>query len=267
MEGFRSKRYYGLCYSRADDCRGFLEYKLGQKSAFCSMIYAINSAERRKTLTDLVRSLRESCPRRDIMISESSPGISAVFQTSIFEAHGFQQIGRHKMEFIGQDLRSGIKRPSGIVFRKYNRDMDGRIVKLDEKAYLDHPDEIILKILTDIGGCSPSIRIVHTDPSIFESRLSYFAFSGNDLAGAIYCTKKGQELGIANIATDPDYRGRGIGRALVLKVLRGMKVHGYGKCTLTVSEGNHPARNLYKKFGFKLKRNCPIFVYRTGQGV
>jgi ribosomal protein S18 acetylase RimI-like enzyme len=267
LEGFRSNRFYGLCYLKDDSCRGFLEYKLGKKSAYSSMIYAINSADRKKTLTDLVRALIESSPRRNIMISEVAPGIAADFQAPIYKAHGFEQIRRPKLELNVQNMDPMVKRPRGIVFRKYNRNMDSLIVKLDERAYRNHPDEIILKILTDIGRCAPSLRIVHSNRAIFESRLSYFAFAGKDLAGAIYCTRKGPELGIANIATDPEYRGRGIGKALISKALRGMSAYGYRKCTLTVSEGNLPARNLYKKFGFKLKRICPIFVYRTGQGV
>jgi ribosomal protein S18 acetylase RimI-like enzyme len=267
LEGFRSNRFYGLCYTKNDSCRGFLEYKLGKKSAYCSMIYAINSADRKKTLTELVLALIESSPRRNIMISEVAPGIAADFQAPIYKAHGFEQIRRHKLELNVQNIDPVVERPQGIIFRKYNRNMDPLVVKLDERAYRDHPDEIILKILTDIGRCAPSLRIVHSNRAIFESRLSYFAFAGKDLAGAVYCTKKGPELGIANIATNPDYHRQGIGKAMISRVLKGMGDRGYSKCTLTVSEGNLPARNLYKKFRFKLKRICPIFVYRTGQGV
>ncbi len=267
LEGFRSGRFYGLCCDADGACKGFLEYKLGKKSGYSSMIYSINSGARQDILTELVSGLKKACPRRNLLVSELSPGISADFQRDIFRGQRFEQKIRHQMEVPVEKILVKRARPVGINFRKYNRNMDRQIVKLDERAYRGHPDEIILKILTDVGSIAPSIRIVHSVPMIFESRLSYFAFSGDELAGAVYSTKNGNELGIANIAIDPGFQGKGLGTALLSRVLSGMKAHGYGKCSLMVSEDNHAAIKLYKKFKFKLKRICPIFVYRTGQGV
>ena len=138
---------------------------------------------------------------------------------------------------------------------------------LDQRAYRDHPDEPIFKALTDTGSSPPSVRIVHSDRSFFERSLSTFAFSGSELSGAVYCTHVGPELWVSNLVVDPHFRGQGLGKYLLFRVLKGMKARGYVRCALMVSAENHSALKIYKKSGFKLKRNRFNFVYRTGQGV
>ncbi|RJP53186.1 MAG: ribosomal-protein-alanine N-acetyltransferase [Anaerolineaceae bacterium] len=58
------------------------------------------------------------------------------------------------------------------------------------------------------------------------------------------------ELHVATIATHPDFRGRGIGRDLLLRALHLAKAEGARKSFLEVREGNEVARAMYRKFGF-----------------
>lgn len=55
---------------------------------------------------------------------------------------------------------------------------------------------------------------------------------------------------ITNVAVHPDFRGRGIGKALISELLYLCEKDGILSFTLEVRESNLVAQNLYKSFGF-----------------
>jgi mycothiol synthase len=57
-------------------------------------------------------------------------------------------------------------------------------------------------------------------------------------------------LGVA-----PDYRGKGIGRELVMAGLTRLKSKGLGIAELTVDSENKTARALYQSLGFEVQAN------------
>mgnify|MGYP000038160745 FL=1 len=58
---------------------------------------------------------------------------------------------------------------------------------------------------------------------------------------------------IISIAVHPDYRRRGIGKALLTEAIRRLKeVYGVDEVYLEVRVSNEPAINLYKKLNFKI---------------
>jgi len=58
------------------------------------------------------------------------------------------------------------------------------------------------------------------------------------------------ELHVATIATHPEFRGRGIGKRLLLHALLSAKQEGAVKSFLEVRESNAVARKMYFDFGF-----------------
>lgn len=57
---------------------------------------------------------------------------------------------------------------------------------------------------------------------------------------------------ILNIAIDPKYRGKGYGNNLLIELIKIAKENLVNKLTLEVRETNEPAKNLYKKYQFKV---------------
>lgn len=57
-------------------------------------------------------------------------------------------------------------------------------------------------------------------------------------------------INIHDLAVLPEFRGRGIGQALLAAVERRARDRGYAKVTLEVSEYNHRARQIYERAGF-----------------
>jgi ribosomal-protein-alanine N-acetyltransferase len=76
-----------------------------------------------------------------------------------------------------------------------------------------------------------------------ETGLSNFGFGG--------FIKKGH---IVSLAVMPQHRRKGIGQALVVKAMEGMRLYNAKHCFLEVRVTNMPAINLYKKLGFKIIR-------------
>ena len=49
----------------------------------------------------------------------------------------------------------------------------------------------------------------------------------------------------------PSYRGRGLGRGIVLAGMEHLRAEGAGRIELEVDAGNVPARELYLSIGFR----------------
>jgi ribosomal-protein-alanine N-acetyltransferase len=85
------------------------------------------------------------------------------------------------------------------------------------------------------------------------------------------------ELHINNLAIRPELRARGLGRALLDRVLREGATLGATRSTLEVRRSNESARRLYERAGFTLRGTRPryyrnpeedaLILWREGLGV
>jgi len=76
-----------------------------------------------------------------------------------------------------------------------------------------------------------------------ETGLSNLGFHG--------IAKKGH---VVSIAVLPFHQRKGIGRALMVKVMENMRLYNAKQCFLEVRVGNTAAIDLYKKLGFQIAR-------------
>ena len=77
------------------------------------------------------------------------------------------------------------------------------------------------------------------------------AEDGNMLAGYCGVWLVVDEAHITNVAVLPDYRGRGLGEALMRKIMSIAIEFGARVMTLEVRVSNTPAQHLYRKLGFQ----------------
>ena len=73
------------------------------------------------------------------------------------------------------------------------------------------------------------------------------------------------ELHIATVATHPDYRGRGIGRMLLVHALRAAKEEGAIKSFLEVRENNLVAQKMYRDLGYVEDGRRPAYYKDNGE--
>jgi ribosomal protein S18 acetylase RimI-like enzyme len=82
-------------------------------------------------------------------------------------------------------------------------------------------------------------------------------------ASLVFQTHRGRKIAmIANVATDPNYRGRGIGRALTLKAMEGGSQKGAKELWLQVRDDNPTAIRIYADLGFVERARRT--TYRSG---
>jgi ribosomal protein S18 acetylase RimI-like enzyme len=70
---------------------------------------------------------------------------------------------------------------------------------------------------------------------------------------------------IADVAVLPTFRGQGLGRALLVRSLRGLIALGFSDVLLWVTEANAAAQRLYRSAGFTALRSGHIFRWTRSQ--
>lgn len=134
-----------------------------------------------------------------------------------------------------------------------------RVVQLEE-ASLPEVMELGYKCFPDPYPLSLLEHLYQSDPSGFLGvRMN------GKLVGYLICTMRWGKIGhILSIAVDPQYRRRGIGRALVLKALEKLKGEGATAVRLEARRSNLGARAFYSVLGFKEERELPHY-YEDGE--
>ncbi len=103
----------------------------------------------------------------------------------------------------------------------------------------------------DGGAIQPATKVLGLDGRIVASTLATEYMNIDEAKTAL----------LAELFVEKSLRGKGIAKHLLAHTLNSLKLNGYGKCALWVSEGN-PARKLYDDFGFSTTRTKEIFYYR-----
>ena len=82
------------------------------------------------------------------------------------------------------------------------------------------------------------------------------------LAGVILCSRVRHDVGhVTQICVLPDYRGRGLGKALLAATMRNLGQRKFSILSLTVTEANERAVELYRHLGFETKWVFDAFVW------
>ena len=97
----------------------------------------------------------------------------------------------------------------------------------------------------------------------FSRPLVAWDDDGN-LVGYLINWMAGPEVHIANIAVDPNHRGKGFGRAMMERAISQARESEAEEMILEVRVGNTPAVNLYLSLGFK-KIYVRQAYYRNGE--
>lgn len=94
----------------------------------------------------------------------------------------------------------------------------------------------------------PDTYVANPDRTIF------FAYMDDELSGQIRVLKNWNGYAyIDDIAIEPKYRGRGIGRALMERTIEWAKTRGFPGMMLETQDNNVPACRFYARCGFELR--------------
>ena len=92
----------------------------------------------------------------------------------------------------------------------------------------------------------PDVAVLVAEENGDVIGYAYAAVEGYD-----YMSLRGPAGVLHDVIVDPEYRGRGIGRQLLVAALQFLKSHGAPRVVLTTAEQNEPARRLFTSAGFR----------------
>ena len=133
-------------------------------------------------------------------------------------------------------------------------------------AYRTHIDsEINDQYRTNAGSMRFLNNIVRFPGcGVFDNDSSFVAVhkASRALVGVILCSRIRHDVGhITQVCLLPEYRGHGIGESLIAASHRDLSGRNVSQLSLTVTEANHNAVELYRRIGFAEQRVFDAFVW------
>lgn len=149
--------------------------------------------------------------------------------------------------------------PASFEWTPYD---DSLIVRHAATKYHSFRTEMDVSIFPNLGspsGCANLMSSISQQDSFVSSTTWLLSSQMDDNTledcGTIQGLAASSKLGaIQNIGVIPEYRGLGLGRALVLKALTGFQQAGFKRVFLEVTANNKRAVKLYRSLGFQLTR-------------
>jgi ribosomal protein S18 acetylase RimI-like enzyme len=112
-------------------------------------------------------------------------------------------------------------------------------------------DTVVFPSLGHLVGCR-GLMIEVVRRRAFIPEATWLVVGPDGPCGTIQALRERGVLGaIQNVGVVPRWRGRGLGRNLLLQSLRGMYASGLGRAVLEVTADNETAVGLYLRMGFR----------------
>lgn len=133
-------------------------------------------------------------------------------------------------------------------------------------AYFGHIDSDINDQYRTVAGSTRFLNNIVRFPGcgVFDGQASMVAVSRitGAMAGLLLASRVREDVGhVTQICLTPEFRGRGLGKAMMVHCCRGLRRRNFSQLTLTVTEANRPAVELYERLGFETKRIFDAFVW------
>jgi ribosomal protein S18 acetylase RimI-like enzyme len=133
-------------------------------------------------------------------------------------------------------------------------------------AYRGHVDSDINDQYRNLSGALRFLNNIVRFPGCgqFDADSSFVAVhkSARNIVGVILCSRVRNDVGhVTQVCLLPEYRGKKIGEALLAHAAANLQKRGFASLSLTVTEANDRAVDLYKRLGFDIKRVFDAFVW------
>ncbi len=115
--------------------------------------------------------------------------------------------------------------------------------------------------LSGADAREPIARYLERNPG-----LSFTAWDGDDLVGAVLCGHDGRRGYVHHLTVRESHRRQGIGKALVTRCLAALKAEGIDKCHLFVFADNANAIGFWKGVGWMQRVDLTVMSRYTEGG-
>jgi ribosomal protein S18 acetylase RimI-like enzyme len=133
-------------------------------------------------------------------------------------------------------------------------------------AYRGHVDSDINDQYRTLSGSLRFLNNIVRFPGCgtFDPEGSFVAVHkrAGSLVGLILCSRVRHDVGhVTQVCVLPEYRSRGLGELLITATAGNLRHRNFSLLSLTVTEANARAVNLYQRLGFDTKRVFDAFVW------
>ncbi len=186
----------------------------------------------------------------------------------VFTRNGFDVFPRLFMEKALQRERSAPMGPlpPALVLRQWSESDFAAAGRLIAHAYRGHLDSVINDQYRTTTG---SLRFLHNivrfpgcgqfDPS---TSMVLAHRDRDELAAIVLCSRVSAETGhVTQLCVEPALRQAGLGRRLLVRCMEALAAQGLEYISLTVTEANQEALNLYRNLGFKARHSFDAMVW------
>lgn len=134
------------------------------------------------------------------------------------------------------------------------------------QAYAGHIDSEINDQYRSIAGSLRFLNNIVRFPGCgtFDPASSFTAVhnSSRAVVGMLLCSRVRDDVGhVTQVCLLPEFRGQGLARAMMKACLRSLLDRRFSELSLTVTEGNRNAVDLYRRLGFHTRRIFDAFVW------
>jgi ribosomal protein S18 acetylase RimI-like enzyme len=208
---------------------------------------------------------------------QQSPGIHRVEAQLLLHQAGIvarpfveQGFHRHARLFMVLPLADG-SRPAvtvqpDIEIRRWSEPDYQPAAAIITSAYRAHVDSQINDQYRTLSGSLRFLNNIVRFPGCgtFDAESSFVALHKptRSLTGLILCSRVRHDVGhVTQVCVLPEYRSHGIGKALLAATRASLVQRRFSMLSLTVTEANRGAVELYLHLGFEIKRVFDAFVW------
>jgi len=206
---------------------------------------------RKQVIVGILKKLANSCKKWDLAVLQSILPAGPSPEAEMFEKAGFMNIA----ELVYMQCRlAGVCEsqgdPESTTYQSYcreNHDLFAKTVLASYQGSLDCPALSGLRNADDvITG--------HKSSGQFDPGLWFLLMYQDRPAGIAMVNRQADKPTVCELvymAVLPEFRGRGLGRALLGKVAGQARHKGLKQMQLAVDAANQPGLRLYRRFGFR----------------
>jgi ribosomal protein S18 acetylase RimI-like enzyme len=185
-----------------------------------------------------------------------------------FLEEGFQ---RHPRIFMTLPLETNMSTrnrplPADIEIRPWHDEDYQPAAAVISAAYRGHIDSDINDQYRSLNGSLRFLNNIVRFPGcgVFDAGASFVARDrvSHQIVGVLLCSRVKEDVGhVTQVCLVPEMRRHGIGEALIAATATVLKKRGFSMLSLTVTEANNRAVELYKRLGFRSERIFDAFVW------
>jgi ribosomal protein S18 acetylase RimI-like enzyme len=202
----------------------------------------------------ILRDIAEAArPRGNILTVDFYP---PAYRGSFLGA-GFKQNTRTRMiRSLADYAEQTVELPAGVTLRRPVFGDEAAMAEMAYQNYVGTPDEEMVSA-GRAQGAAIIRAMFHNDYNLLNPAGSFLAVDNSGkLVGDVLLADAGQTPGeglawIMDISVAPAYRGKGLGKALMLSAMNAAHRQAYQRIGLLVTIGNARAQALYRSLGFE----------------